>query len=125
MGDYCKLRVWQDADRLVLRVYEATAGFPMSERFGLTSQLRRAAVSIPTNIAEGCGRNMDGDFARFLRISLGSASEVQYLLSLATRLKLLDESTWNSLDKDLQSIKSQLASLVSRLKPAPRMSDSR
>ena len=119
LGDYQKLRVWQAADRLVIKVYQATAAFPMSERFGLTSQIRRAAVSIPANIAEGCGRDTDNELARFLRISLGSASELQYLLSLSRRLGHLDERTWSTHDGDPRSIKSQLAALVSRLKRAP------
>lgn len=83
MGDYQKLEVWKAAHRLTLGIYRGTAAFPASERFGITSQLRRAAASIAANIAEGCGRNSDNELARFLRISLGSANEVEYFLLLA------------------------------------------
>ena len=87
MQDFRDLKVWQKAHNVVLAVYRASAEFPAAERFGLTSQLRRAAVSIPANIAEGCVRSSDADFARFLHISLGSASEVDYYLLLARDLK--------------------------------------
>ncbi|MCH8815844.1 MAG: four helix bundle protein, partial [Chloroflexi bacterium] len=72
-----------DAHQLALAVYQATKAFPDDERYGLTAQMRRAAPSIPTNIAEGCGRNTEADFARFLQIAAGSASEVEYQLLLA------------------------------------------
>jgi four helix bundle protein len=78
MQDFRQLKVWQKAHRFVLHVYEATQKFPAEERFGLTSQIRRAAVSIPANIAEGAVRSSDADFGRFLHIALGSASEVDY-----------------------------------------------
>jgi four helix bundle protein len=76
MQNFKDLKVWRKAHRMVLSIYQQTVGFPAQEKFGLTSQIRRAAVSIPANIAEGSVRSSDEDFARFLHIALGSASEV-------------------------------------------------
>jgi hypothetical protein len=72
------LKVWEKAHQLTLQVYKATASFPKEEMFGLTSQIRRAAASIPANIAEGCGRSGDAELGRFLQIAMGSASELEY-----------------------------------------------
>jgi len=86
-----KLRVFQLADALVIKVYEVTRHFPVGERFGLTMQLRRAAVSISTNIVEGSSRRTERDYLRFLEVARGSGCEVRYLLGLAARLKFLKE----------------------------------
>lgn len=86
MQNYKNLRVWEDAHALVLEIYNATRSFPNDERYGLTSQIRRAAVSIPSNIAEGTGRGSDADFARFVQFAVGSISEVDYQLLLARDL---------------------------------------
>jgi four helix bundle protein len=88
---YEDLIAWQKAHALVLRVYSATQSFPADERFGLTSQIRRAAVSIPSNIAEGFGRHSRPDYLRFLDMALGSTYEVQTQLRLARDLKYLDD----------------------------------
>ncbi|NIM98448.1 MAG: four helix bundle protein, partial [Deltaproteobacteria bacterium] len=90
MKDFRKLKVWEKSHHLALSVYRETTSFPDHERYGLTSQLRRAAVSIPTNIAEGCGRGGDAEFARFLQIAYGSAAELQYQFLLANELNFLD-----------------------------------
>jgi four helix bundle protein len=90
MRDHRKLRAFELADRLALKVYETTAAFPSAEMFGLTSQLRRAAVSVPSNIVEGCARNSEADYLRFLDIAYASSQEVNYQLSLATRLGYLN-----------------------------------
>ena len=83
MKDFRQLKVWDKSHELALSIYRATKDFPKEELYGLTSQIRRASMSIPTNIAEGCGRNTDADFARFLQMAMGSASETEYHLLLA------------------------------------------
>src|SRR4051794_32430075 len=90
--DHRKLDAFKLADRLALQIYLVTADFPPAERYGLQSQLRRAAVSTPTNIVEGCGRDSEGDYLRFLDIAFGSCRELVYLLSLASRLGFLQDN---------------------------------
>jgi len=99
-----------------LEVYLTTRTFPSDERFGLISQLRRSAASIPTNIAEGCGRESDRDFARFLSIAAGSASETEYHLLLAYDLGFLKENTYKELEKNINEIKRMLNSFIKKLK---------
>ena len=89
MRDHRKLKAFELADRLALAVYKHTRGFPREEMFGLTAQLRRAAVSVPSNIVEGCARNTEGDYLHFLDIAYASSREVDYQLSLAARLGYL------------------------------------
>ncbi len=89
--DFRNLKVWEKSHRLTLQMYKITRSFPKEELYGLTSQIRRASVSVPTNIAEGCGRGSDADFKRFLQIAFGSASEVEYLLLLSTDLQYVNE----------------------------------
>ena len=114
--DFRQLRVWQKAHRLTLAVYEATCTFPKEEVYGLTSQLRRAGASVPANIAEGCGRDGTAELSRFLRIAMGSASELEYHLLLAHDLNILSDSAYERLATDTTEVKRMLASLISRLK---------
>jgi len=89
MQDFHELKVWQKAHELTLAVYRVSATFPREELYGLTSQIRRACSSIAANLAEGCGRNGDAEFARYCSIAMGSASELEYHLLLARDLKLI------------------------------------
>jgi len=100
---------------LAVAVYAVTALFPREERFGLTSQLRRAATSAPSNIAEGCGRGTDADFRRFLRIAVGSACELEYHLQLARDLDLLTVESHTALSATCIEVKRMLSSLIKRL----------
>jgi four helix bundle protein len=115
MRDFRKLKVWQNAHRCALEIYRHTQGFPVDERFGLTVQLRRAAVSVASNIAEGCGRDGERDFARFLSIAAGSASEVEYQLLLARDLGYLPDELHRQLDAQNNQIKRMLNSLIRKL----------
>jgi four helix bundle protein len=116
MKDFHGLKVWQKAHELTLAVYQITAPFPREELYGLTSQLRRSCSSIPANLAEGCGRNGDAEFARFCSIALGSASELEYHLLLARDLKLIKPSDHETLSQRTIELKRMLAGLIQRLK---------
>ena len=116
MQDFRNLEVWRKAHELVLRVYRGTAEFPKAELYGLTSQLRRAAASVATNIAEGCGRATDADFRRFLAMALGSASELEYLFLLTRDLGLLDEDAQAALSSQTVEVKRMLSGFMKRLK---------
>jgi four helix bundle protein len=119
MQDFHELKVWQKAHALTMEVYNETRSLPKDELYGLTSQIRRAASSIPANIAEGCGRNGDIDFARFLQVSMGSASELEYHLLLARDLGFLNDVTHTRLNEQVTEIKRMLASFMRTLR-APR-----
>jgi len=119
MQDFRKLEVWQFSHELTLEVYRITRVFPADERFGLTSQLRRATASIGAIIAEGCGRGSDADFGRFVQIALGSASEVECHLLLARDLGFLEKSEHPTLEETVQRIKRMLASLLKTLRRQP------
>ena len=93
MRNYKKLRAFELADELVVAIYHCTKSFPNDERFGLTSQMRRAAVSIPSNIVEGSSRNTLAEYLRFLDIAYGSACELEYQVNLAFRLGYMDEQS--------------------------------
>ena len=116
MQNFRNLKVWQKAHALTLGVYKASAEFPKVEMFGLASQLRRSAYSIPTNIAEGCCRSTDADFSRFLHIAMGSASEVEYQLLLAHDLGYLPKDNHSQLDQGITEVKRMLASLIQKMK---------
>ncbi|MBI3935459.1 MAG: four helix bundle protein [Betaproteobacteria bacterium] len=117
MQDFRGLRVWRKAHEFVLSAYRVTAAFPREEQFALTSQIRRAATSIPANIAEGCGRGSDADFGRFLQMAIGSANELEYHLLLACDLDFISRSEHQSLAKKLIEIRKMLTSLTQKLRP--------
>ena len=116
MKDFRQLQVWGKAHEMVKEIYHLTIYFPKEEMFGLTSQLRRAGVSIPANIAEGCGRGTDADIKRVLQISFGSASEVEYLVFLSFELSYIREDYYKKLQTNISEIKKMLASLINKLK---------
>jgi four helix bundle protein len=115
MQDYRRLDVWQDSHGLTLDIYRLSMLFPDNERFGLTAQLRRAAVSIPSNIAEGAGRRTSSDFGRFLDIALGSTNEVEYQLVLARDLHLISMTQATPLLDRIDHIRRRLMNLRKRL----------
>ena len=116
MRDHRKLRAFQLADELVLAVYAATRAFPKEELFGLTSQLRRAAVSIASNIVEGSARNSQADYLRFLDMSYASAHEVEYQISIAARLSYMNEVTALDLATKSDETARVLAGLIRSIK---------
>ena len=113
--DFRELKVWQKAHQLTLAVYQVTATFPREELYGLTSQLRRSCSSIAANLAEGCGRNGDAEFARYCSIAMGSASEVEYHLLLARDLKLIKASDYQELAQRTTELKRMLTGLLQKL----------
>jgi len=113
--DFKNLKVWEKSHKLTMVVYKFTMRFPKEELYGITGQIRRASVSIPTNIAEGCGRTGDNEFRRFLQIAMGSASELEYLLLLAAELRYIDESTFLQSQKEIVEIKQMLTALIKKL----------
>jgi four helix bundle protein len=114
--DFRKLKVWKKSHRLVLDVYNATGTFPREETYGLTAQLRRCSVSIPANIAEGCGRGGEAELGRFMLISMGSASELECHLLLARDLGFLSVQDHEDLSRRTQEIKRMLSILVTKLR---------
>ena len=116
MRDFHKLGIWQRSHQLTLDVYKVSQAFPKDELFGLTSQIRRAASSIPTNIAEGCGRASNKDYAHFLQIAIGSASEVEYELLLAHDLEYINDEAFNKLTSETIAIRKMINKYQSELK---------
>jgi four helix bundle protein len=116
MKDFRNLKVRDRSHKLTLKIYGITRTFPVEEIYGLKSQMRRASVSIPTNIAEGCGRNSDAELARFLEIAMGSASELEYLVLLSKELNFLDNAVYNSLTAEIIEIKQMLGTLIKKIR---------
>ena len=116
MHDYRRLEVWRRAHRLVLDVYHATRGLPATERYGLTSQARRASVSMEVNIAEGSGSGSDLNFARYLQHSIASSTELECELRLALDLGYLSRSRHELLDRELGAVRRMLIALAARLR---------
>jgi four helix bundle protein len=112
MRDFHGLVVWQKSHALVLETYRLTKRFPDDERFGLISQLRRSAASVPANLAEGCGRGSELDFARFVQMAMGSASEVEYHILLSKDLGYLPTDDFAKLSTSVQEVKRVLTSLL-------------
>ena len=115
MRPFRELVVWRKAHRLTLELYKIARTFPREEQYGLTSQIRRCAASICANIAEGCGRGTARDFARFIQIALGSASELEYHILLAADLGYLTEESHSGMHACVVDVKRMLSGLLRRL----------
>jgi len=111
MKNFRDLKVWGKSHSIALKVYGLTKSFPKEELYGLVSQMRRSSSSIPTNIAEGCGRGSDSQFAYFLNIALGSASELEYQLILSTDLEYVSKENSKKIQKELIEVKKMMAKL--------------
>ncbi len=116
MRDFTKLHAFRLADELAIQVHRVTRLFPGSERFAFTLQLRTAALSVPSNIVEGCSRHTERDFLRFLDIAYGSSREVQYQLSLARRLELADPALILTVERKSEETSKVLAALINSLR---------
>ncbi len=116
MSDYKKLKVWEDAHKFTVDIYNITKKFPNNEQYGLTSQIRRSSSSIPTNIVEGCGQLENGNLIRFLGISKGSAFETEYQLLLAKDLNYITNEEYKLLLAKIQSIIHMLIALIKSLR---------
>jgi four helix bundle protein len=115
MRNFQELNIWIKSHSLTLKIYSATQSFPKEEMFGLISQMRRSSSSIPTNIAEGCGRNSNPDFKRFLTMATGSSSELEYQLILSKDLKYLSESDFKELSNELIEIRKMIYSFIKNM----------
>ena len=112
MRDHRKLRAFELADEVAINVYRVTAHFPKAEIYGLTSQIRRAAISVPSNIVEGCARESQADYIRFLDIAFGSLRELHYQLSLAKRLAFISDDEMLKLEPIVIETEKVLGSLI-------------
>jgi len=115
--DFHELKVWEKSHALTLAVYEVTRIFPKDEMYGVTAQIRRAAASIPANLAEGCGRDGDAELGRFCQIAMGSASELEYHLILCHDLQYLDQPAFEQLSLQTIEVKRMLSSFIRAVKP--------
>jgi len=116
MKDFRSLKVWEKSHALTLLIYKTTADFPKQELYSLTNQIQRAAVSIPANIAEGCGKDSDAELKRYLLIAMGSASELEYFLILSRDLGYLLDEPFHSLTNDLIETRKMLNAFIQKLK---------
>jgi four helix bundle protein len=116
MSDFRKLLIWQKSMALITKIYFSTNNFPKEEIFGLTSQIRRSSISIPSNIAEGSGRESDKDFLRFLNISTGSLFEMQTQLEIAKNITYLNQEEFNNLYEDSREVERMLVAFIKKIK---------
>ncbi|MBY0244607.1 MAG: four helix bundle protein [Sphingobacteriaceae bacterium] len=116
MQNFKELKVWSKAHEVTLSVYKVSASFPREEIYSLTNQLRRACSSVAANIAEGCGKNTQADFARYLNISLGSANETEYFLILSKDLNYLSEDQFVALSNQINEVKAMLINLITKVR---------
>lgn len=116
MQNFRELSVWEKSHTLTLGIYKTTSSYPKEELYGLTSQMRRSASSIPSNIAEGCGRNSQRQLAHFLNIAFGSASELEYQIILSKDLGYISNETYNDFTDKVIEIKKMLSALNQKVK---------
>ena len=116
MRDFRSLKVWEKSHLLTLQIYKMTKMFPREEMYGLTSQIRRSCASIPANIDEGCGTDSDAEMARYLRIAMASASELEYHILLAHDLELITTANYNTVNDEVTQIKRMLTPFIRRLR---------
>lgn len=115
MRNFRKFQIWKKGIQLSKEIYQVTSSFPEKEKFGLISQLRRAAISIPSNIAEGCSRSSEKEFKRFLEIALGSAFELETQLIISLELSYLSQEHYGSLIEELTILQKQLNALIGKI----------
>ncbi|MFH1296228.1 MAG: four helix bundle protein [Bacteroidota bacterium] len=120
MKSHKDLVVWQNAITLVTEIYQLSKHFPKEELYGLTSQLRRSAISVPSNISEGAARNQSKEFVRFLQISLGSLAELETQLIVSLNLRFIDEESWQEFENKIKVIRVQLSGLIKAIRSNPR-----
>jgi four helix bundle protein len=120
MKDFRTLKVWEKAHALTLTIYKATEAFPKQEVYALTNQIQRAAVSVPSNIAEGCGKDSDAELKRYFLIAMGSSSELEYLLLLAHDLGYLSQDTFQSMNNELVETRKMLNAFIQKLRATKR-----
>ena len=118
MRDHTKLRAFELADEVALLIYKVTKNFPKEELYGLTAQMRRAAVSVPSNIVEGCARGSQADYLRFLYVAFGSLRELHYQLGLSKRLGFLKEKDSPIIEQKISEAEKVLNGLIGALKNA-------
>lgn len=116
MQDYKKLKVWQKSYTLAMKSYNITRRFPKEELYGLVNQMRRAAVSVPANIAEGCGRYTDAELVRFLDIALGSLSELDCYFLMSRDQSFISPEDFVELDQDLTEVRRMLIALIQKVR---------
>ena len=124
MHNYKNLHIWQEGINLARKIYEVTANFPANEKYGIVSQMTRAAVSIPSNIAEGAGRNSNKDFANFLSIAIGSIFELHTQIAICEQIGYIDEETTKQLEQQIYTLQQQITTYKQRIEgSAPRQGE--
>ena len=118
MQNYRHLQAWQKAHLSAVNVHRSTESIPRSGNTGLISQIRRAALSIPANLAEGCGRSSDADFAKFVQIAVGSSSELEYHLQFACDTALIHRTEFETRQKEIVEVRRMMIGLLKKLRPA-------
>ena len=118
MRDFRQVKVWEKSHRLTVQIYQVTRKFPKEELFGLTSQIRRSCSSIPANIAEGCGRGSNKEYAQFLQIAMGSAVELDYHFLLAYDIGYINSIVYQDLSSQISEIKRMLSVLLQKVRSA-------